>query len=100
MEKEKIKISPDACTYNSEDSKKLIIEVSLPGVDKKDIDLRMLDDSFTLTAPRDELEYSLALSLCCPVKAVDAHADYRNGLLRIDVPYKEYMENAVRIKIA
>jgi len=100
MEKEKIKISPDAFTYNSEDSQKLIIEVTLPGVDKNDINLMMLDDSLTLSAPRDELEYSLALSLCCPVKAKDARADYKNELLRIEVPYKDYMDNAVRIKIA
>ncbi len=100
MEKEKIKISPDAYTYNSDDNKNLIIEVSLPGVDKNDIDLRMLDDRLTLSAPREEMEYSLGLSLCCPVKAADAHADYQDGLLRIRVPFKEYLDSAVRIRIA
>ncbi len=30
---EKIKISPDMCTYNSEDDKKLVFEISIPGVE-------------------------------------------------------------------
>ncbi|MBN2158576.1 MAG: Hsp20/alpha crystallin family protein [Spirochaetes bacterium] len=100
MAQEKIKISPEVCTYNSEDDKKLIIEVEVPGVDGKDIDLRMLDDSFTLGAAREDLEYTLALSLCCPVKADATKAEYHNGLLRIEAPYRDFMENAVRIKVA
>ncbi|MBP7735721.1 MAG: Hsp20/alpha crystallin family protein [Spirochaetes bacterium] len=97
---EKIKVSPDICTYNSEDNKTLILEIAIPGVDKKDIELKMLEDSFTLTAPRDDLEYTLALSLCCPVRVADIKAEYNNGLLRIEAPYKDFMENAVRVKVA
>jgi HSP20 family protein len=100
MEKERIKVSPDVCTYNSEDDKKLIMEISIPGVDKKDIDLKMLDDSFTLHAPREDLEFTVALSLCCPVRSADTQAEYHNGLLRIEAPYKDFMENAVRVKVA
>jgi len=100
MKKERIKVSPDVCTYNSEDNKTLILEISIPGVDRKDIDLRMLDDSFTLNAPREDVEFTVALSLCCPVRAADTKAEYHNGLLRIEAPYKDFMENAVRVEVA
>ncbi|OHD63361.1 MAG: hypothetical protein A2176_00075 [Spirochaetes bacterium RBG_13_51_14] len=100
MEKERIKLSPDVCTYNSEDDKKLIIEVTIPGVKKEDIDLRLRDDAFTLSAPREDIEYTAGISLCCPVQADKTTAEYNNGLLRIEAPYKDFMENAVRVKVA
>jgi len=100
MKKERIKVSPDVCTYNSEDNKTLILEISIPGVDKKDIDLRMLDDSFTLNAPGEDVEFTVALSLCCPVRGAETKAEYHNGLLRIEAPYKDFMENAVQVKVA
>ncbi len=100
MEKERIKISPDVCSYTSEDNTRLIFEVTIPGVERENIELKVLDDSFTLRAPREDIEYTVALAFCCPVKAKEVKAEYHNGLLTIEAPYKDLFENAVRVKVA
>jgi len=100
MKKEKVNISPDVCLYNSEDEKNLIIEFQIPGVQKDDIDLRMQDDSFTLRAPRGDVEYSISEILCCPINSKETRAEYKDGLLVVHAPYKDQYENAVRVKIA
>ena len=100
MEKERTIVSPDVCSYTSEDNTKLIFEITIPGVDKNDIDLKVLEDSFTLRAPRDDIDYRVALSFCCPVVTKDVKAEYHNGLLRLEAPYRDIFENAVRVKVA
>jgi HSP20 family molecular chaperone IbpA len=59
----------------------------------------MRADSFSLSAPRDDIEFATALSFCCPVVPEEAKAKYENGLLKIEVPFKDSMEDAIKIKI-
>jgi HSP20 family molecular chaperone IbpA len=99
MPKEKFRVSPDICSYMSEDDQTLNIEVSIPGVRKEDIELRMLEDSFSLSAPGREVEYVTASAFCCPVKAGKARASYENGCLKISVPFKDPFENAVQVTV-
>ncbi len=100
MAEKRIKISPDVCSYTDEDHTKLTLEISLPGVRKEDIDLKMHDDSFALSAPRDDVEYVTTLAFCCPVRFQAAEARYENGLLRVTVPFKDPMDDAVKITVS
>jgi len=99
MTKDKFRVAPDVCSYLSEDDNRLNIEVNMPGVDKEKIRLRMVNDSFSLTAPGKDVEYAAASAFCCPVNAGEAQAVYENGCLKISIPFKDPFENAVNVTI-
>jgi HSP20 family protein len=96
MQTEKIKIAPDTITYAAGDTK-LIIEFAIPGAPADTIDVKILEDSVHLTAPARDFEYVSALAMGWPVKPGKAEATYENGLLRIEVPFKDPMEDAVKV---
>lgn len=99
MSEQRIRVAPEVCSYVDDDHTSLTLEISIPGVSKKDINLRMHQDSFSLSARRDETEYVTTLSFCCPVKPDEAEATYKDGLLKIEVPFKDLMEDAVQISV-
>ena len=61
--------------------------------------MKILKDSIHLTAPARDVEYVSALALGWPVKPGNAEATYEHGLLRIEVPFKDPMEDAVKVAI-
>lgn len=99
MAEDRIKVSPEICAYVDEDHTHLTIEAAIPGVKKEQIDIKMHDDSFSLRAPADRVEYVAAMAFCCPVKPQAARAKYENGLLKLEVPFKDHMEDAISVEI-
>jgi HSP20 family protein len=99
MVNERKKISADLCSYIDDKGSKIHLEITIPGVKKENINLKLLDDIFMLIAPRDDFDYVATGTFCCPVKANDAEATYEDGLLKVSVPFKDPMEDAVEIPI-
>ena len=100
MAEEKLKVAPGICAYVDDEHTRLTMEIVLPGVPKENVKLRMHEDSFSLSAPKEDVEYVTALSFCCPVNPDKAKAKYKDGLLRLEVPFKDPMEDAVTVPIS
>ncbi|MBN1757660.1 MAG: Hsp20/alpha crystallin family protein [Chitinispirillaceae bacterium] len=100
MAEEKISVSPDVCSYFDKDDKHINIDISLPGVKKEDISLKLLEDSLFLSAPRDDIKYVTTLAICCLIVPEKSVASYNNGLLKITAPFKDKMDGAVEIKVS
>jgi len=95
----RIRVAPNTVAYADEEKDKLVVEFAIPGAPTETIDLKLLPDSVHLTAPARDIEYVSALALAWPVKPDKAAAIYEHGLLRIEVPFKDPMEDAVKIAI-
>lgn len=90
-----------------QNDKEYKIKVQLPGVNKEDIDVELDNDFMTITAEieeekeqKEETEknskyhtcefrygkYQRTISFDEPIKASDAQAEYKNGVLQINIP--------------
>ena len=95
----RMKVAPDTVVYADGEHHRLIVEFAIPGAPTETIDLKLLEDSVHLLAPARDIDYVSALALGWPVKPNKAEATYENGLLRIEVPFKDPMEDAVKVAI-
>ncbi len=99
MAKERRKVSPATCTYVDKEHSKLTVECVLPGVSQEDINVNMYEDSINLSASMGDIEYVTSLAFGHPVKPGEAEATYKNGLLKIEVPFKEPVEAAKKVQV-
>ncbi|HEY5158131.1 MAG TPA: hypothetical protein VII93_09255 [Anaerolineales bacterium] len=99
MPENRMRVAPNSVAYADEENLKLVVEFAIPGAPTDTIDLKILEDSVHLSAPARDIEYVAALALAWPVKPDKAEAIYENGLLRIEVPFKDPMEDAVKVPI-
>lgn len=99
MPEYRMKVAPDTVAYADGESHKLVVEFAIPGAPTENIDVKILQDSIHLAAPARDIEYVAALALSWPVKPDKAEATYEHGLLRIEVPFKDPMEDAVKVAI-
>ena len=99
MPEYRMKVAPDTVAYADSDNRKLVVEFAIPGAPADTVDVKILKDSVHLTAPAKDIEYVSSLALGWPVKPDKAEATYELGLLRIEVPFKDPMEDAVKVVI-
>jgi HSP20 family protein len=99
MPEDRIKVAPNTVAYADRENHRLVVEFAIPGAPTDTIDVKILEDSVHLTAPSRDIDYVSALALGWPVKPDRAQATYEHGLLRIEVPFKDPMEGAVKIAV-
>lgn len=75
------------------------IEFHLPGVKKENIDIKFLNNAYSLEATRDKAVYHASEYLPFEINLNSIKADYNNGLLYVNGKIKDPMEDAVEIKL-
>lgn len=75
------------------------IEFHLPGVKKEEIDIKFLNNAYSLEAKRDAALYHASEYLPFEINLDSIKADYNNGLLHVNGKIKDPMEDAVEIKL-
>jgi len=99
MSEYRIKVAPNTVAYADAENHKLVVEFAIPGAPTDTIDVKILEDSIHLMAPARDIDYVSAMALGWPVKPAKAEATYEHGLLRIEVPFKDPMEDAVKVAV-
>ena len=96
---DKVKLAPNIFSYPDFERSELHMEISLGGVKKEDITLKVQDESFYIRAPQDDFEYVTSMRFCCPVKGIDTKATFENGILKVIIPFKKRIEDPVQVKV-
>ncbi|MFW9874559.1 MAG: Hsp20/alpha crystallin family protein [Candidatus Thorarchaeota archaeon] len=90
---------PEISMYNNEESTGYIIEVMLPGVEKETLKVKMNKDNIVVYGESESTKYGGIYQLCCPVDPENAKSNYKNGLLKITVPYLDMLNDAINLEI-
>lgn len=80
-------------------SQNYVVEVDLPRVKKKDIDLSMHEDIIHVIATRTDLTFRGHLHFPLKVIPKKAEAKFSDGLLRVTVPVKEKTAPPINIPV-
>ncbi len=99
--KEYYRVSPDMDQEFDYDTKKIEIEMALPGVSKENISLKVLPEWFSISAkrPEDEIEYAGNYYFEEEIIPDKTTADYNNGLLKIHAVIRNPMDEAKTIQL-
>ncbi|HOW15513.1 Hsp20/alpha crystallin family protein [Methanosarcina sp.] len=62
-----LRLSPVISAYPDDTHENLEIEIILPGVEKKDISFKVVEDGFYIKATKEEVEYADSYAVCCPI---------------------------------
>jgi HSP20 family molecular chaperone IbpA len=96
---EKVVVPPEMFACLDAKGENYIVEVELPGVSKKNIELSMHDDLVHVRAERKDLAFLGHLHFPLKVNPKKAEAAFTQGLLAIKVPVKEKRAPPTMIKI-
>jgi HSP20 family protein len=95
----KAAVSPEMFACLDDKGENYLVEIELPGVSKKNIELNMHDDLVQVRAERKDLTFLGHLHFPMKVNPKKAEAAFNQGLLGIKVPVKERRGPPVNIKI-
>ena len=98
-----------------DDGDKFVVTAELPGIDQKELDIEVADNTLTVKATRSEVKseegrryhlkeigsgsYSRSIKFGVPVNAAKVKASYHDGVLEITLPKEESIKPK-KIKVA
>lgn len=92
-----VPIGPTTCI--SRNGEKYSIEIELPDVAKRDIDIEVTRSSIYITVPKYGSEFGPTVDLDRDIDPQKVEATFENGLLKIKAPLKDSLKRkTVKIK--
>ena len=91
--------SPELITSVDSEQSQLKLEFTLVLVDKENINLMMNENGCYLFVPSEDLDYVATVSFLSPVKPAEAKATFQDGFLIVKIPFKEALQNHVKVPI-
>ena len=85
-----------------EEDNKVTVIAELPGVDKEDIDVRVVDNKLIIRAKGKDRKYYKEVELPEDIKPETAKAQYRNGVLEVTIERKRPKieeEKGIKVKV-
>lgn len=96
---EKVAVPPEMFACLDDTGQNYLLEVELPGVSKKNIELSMHEDLVHVKADRADVVFLGHLHFPLKVNPKKAEAAFTQGLLTLKVPVKEKRSPPTTIKI-
>lgn len=93
------RVFPDMKRRIDYEDRKVYVEIALPGVSKKDIELKALPTWFHIKGRRGHMEYSANQSFGVKIVPEKTEAKYEHGLLAITAYIENPMDNARIIEL-
>ena len=90
---------PQFCATTNDEETGYDVEIYLPGVEKDTINLKVNEDFIYVTGETETVRYSGMYSLCCPIDPEKTTSSYKEGLLKVHVPFKEIELSTVDVNI-
>jgi len=83
------------------DSKKVTVEMSIPGVKMEDIELKVLPSWFHVSAvrPKDKVEYAANVNFGIDIVPEKTTAEYYHGLLKIHATIHDPLDDAKEVPL-
>jgi len=96
---EKVTIPAEMFACLDDKGENYLVEIELPGVDRKNIELAMHEDMISVRAERRDLTLLGHLHFPLKVNPKKAEATFKQGLLAVQVPVKEKRGPATIVKV-
>ena len=90
---------PETVSWVDAERSKLTLQFTLINAEQENISLMMNEDGCYLSVPTDDSEYVSTLSFLHTVKPVEAKATFKDGYLTVEVPFKDPLNNYVKVPV-
>ena len=91
--------TPEIISHVDSEQAKLVMEITLLDVEKDQINLMVNENGCYLSAPSEVAEYVAVISFPSPVKPSETKAEYRDGYLIVEIPFKDPLTDYTKISL-
>ena len=90
---------PDTVSWVDAERSKLTLQFTLVNAEQENISLMMNEDGCYLSVSTEDSEYVSTMSFLHAVKPAEAKATFHDAYLTVEVPFKDPLNNYVKVPV-